>query len=392
MSQNSKILIVDDEPLARQLLEAILRPENFELIFAGNGKEAFDKAIELVPDLVLMDVMMPDMDGFEVCKKLRIHDILGNVPIIIITALDDRDSRIKGLDAGADDYISKPFDRIEVLAKVKNIAQLNRYKRMLGDSEKPEPEDKRYVTRDKNIHYASLIQKSLLPSREYLKRLLPDHFMIINPVVILSNNILWISEKDDEIIIVLCNKRYKDISDVLINILGITLINNAVAKIEELNAGEILDNLRKSMYRYMLSLGDRSASFDNMNFALCILNKKNHKMQYSGLNIPLFIISEKTAQKIEPVNKADDKQYQNYFNNIEINLRKDDSFYIFSDNLLRYFEEDYQNIANKDLIAVLNELQNSDMKEQEIFFSEFIDKAASENKKLEDIFLIGVRV
>jgi DNA-binding response OmpR family regulator len=392
MKQNSRILIVDDEPLARQLLEAILLPEKFELFFAETGREAFDRAIEIIPDIILMDVMMPDMDGFEVCKKLRAHDILGNVPIILITALDDRDSRIQGLNAGADDYIAKPYDRIEVLAKVKNIAQLNRYKSTLGDSEKSESENKRYSIQDKSIHYTSLIQKSLLPSKLYLRRLFPEHFVIIRHFVMLSSNIFRVSEKDNNIIILLSHKRHKEISDVLINILGNTLINNIVSKKEELNAGEVLDDLRKSMYRHMLSLGDRYASFQSMSFALCILNKENHKMQYSGSNVPLFIISEKSAKKIDPGSKTDNKKYQNYFKNIEINLRKNDSFYIFSDNLLRYFEEDYKNIASKDLIAVLNELQNSDMKQQEVFFNELIEKAASENKKLEDIFIIGVRV
>lgn len=121
MSQNTKILIVDDEAVGRQLLEAILFPENFELHFAESGQEAFERALDLIPDLILLDVMMPDMDGFEVCKKLRKHKILGNVPVIIITALDDKDSMKKGFSAGANDYISKPYDRVEVLTKVKNV-------------------------------------------------------------------------------------------------------------------------------------------------------------------------------------------------------------------------------------------------------------------------------
>ena len=77
MSQNSKILIVDDEAIGRQLLEAILFPENFELHFAESGQEAFEKALDLIPDLILLDVMMPGMDGFEVCKKLKSNKILG---------------------------------------------------------------------------------------------------------------------------------------------------------------------------------------------------------------------------------------------------------------------------------------------------------------------------
>ncbi|UCH13617.1 MAG: response regulator [Bacteroidales bacterium] len=121
MGKNSKILIVDDEAVGRQLLEAILFPENFELYFAESGHEAFEKALDLIPDLVLLDVMMPDINGFEVCKKLRSNKMLASVPIIIITALDDKDSMKKGFIAGANDYISKPYDRIEVLNKVKNV-------------------------------------------------------------------------------------------------------------------------------------------------------------------------------------------------------------------------------------------------------------------------------
>jgi len=164
MEKLSKVLIVDDEPIGRQLLEAILFPENFDLYYAENGKQAFEKALLVKPDLILMDVMMPGIDGFEVCKKLRDHELLENVPVILITALDDRDSMIKGLDAGADDYISKPFDRVEVLAKVKNITQLDRYKRILNEKDEPKTKEKNATHTDANLHYAGLIQKSLLPS------------------------------------------------------------------------------------------------------------------------------------------------------------------------------------------------------------------------------------
>ncbi len=121
MSSTTKILVVDDEPVGRQLLEAILVPEGYDLTFGVDGEEAVKTAISELPDIILLDVMMPKMDGFEVCKKLRENQSTAHIPIYLITALDDRDSRIKGIDAGAYDYISKPFDRVEVLAKIKNL-------------------------------------------------------------------------------------------------------------------------------------------------------------------------------------------------------------------------------------------------------------------------------
>lgn len=124
MSAEVKILVADDEAVGRQLLEAILLPEGYELIIKEDGRGALDAALNELPDIILLDVMMPDMDGFEVCAKIRNNPATTHTPILLITALDDRDSRIKGIDSGADDYISKPFDRIEILGKIKNKARL----------------------------------------------------------------------------------------------------------------------------------------------------------------------------------------------------------------------------------------------------------------------------
>ncbi len=123
-----KILVADDEPIGRDLLEAILFPEGYDLVFSKNGEEALNAAIEHHPDIILLDVMMPVIDGFEVCIKIRSIEEIAHTPIFLITALDDRDSKIRGIDAGADDYISKPFDRIEILAKIKNSTNLISYR------------------------------------------------------------------------------------------------------------------------------------------------------------------------------------------------------------------------------------------------------------------------
>jgi CheY-like chemotaxis protein len=128
MDDKLKILIVDDEPIGRQLLEAILLPEGYDMFFAEDGGKAWIKTQEHVPDIILLDVMMPVMDGYEVCRKIRNDHDTAHITIFLITALDDRDSRIKGIDAGADDYISKPYDRIEILAKIKNKQSLIKFR------------------------------------------------------------------------------------------------------------------------------------------------------------------------------------------------------------------------------------------------------------------------
>src|SRR6266540_6390631 len=136
MSKTTTILIVDDEPSGRETLAALLHKQGYQLAYASDGRGALAQAAALNPDLILLDVMMPGMDGFEVCRHLRSTPGLAEVPVILITALDDRDSRLQGIEAGADDFISKPFDRVELRARVRTITRLNRYRRLLAERER----------------------------------------------------------------------------------------------------------------------------------------------------------------------------------------------------------------------------------------------------------------
>src|SRR5260221_2962557 len=114
MNQLTTVLIADDEPLGLETVAALLSPLGYQLLFAGNGAEALRLANATLPDLILLDVMMPGMDGFEVCQQLRATPALAQVPVILLTALDDPDSRLRGIEAGADDFVSKPYHRGEL--------------------------------------------------------------------------------------------------------------------------------------------------------------------------------------------------------------------------------------------------------------------------------------
>lgn len=134
--QKSTILIADDDLFARQMLKSLLGQEGHILLEAESGDQALSIALAHLPDLVLLDIMMPNLDGFEVCARLRATAQAREMPILLITSLEDRESRLRGLDIGADGFLSKPFDHAELLAQVRTITRLNRYRRLLIEQER----------------------------------------------------------------------------------------------------------------------------------------------------------------------------------------------------------------------------------------------------------------
>ncbi|HEY9087435.1 MAG TPA: response regulator transcription factor [Anaerolineaceae bacterium] len=115
---STRILVVDDEPLYVHLLQVNLKAEGYEVITGSNGEEALEKVSSQSPDLVILDVMMPKLDGITTCERIR---QFSNVPIIMLTARGEEQDRVRGLNAGADDYVVKPFSATELVARVRAV-------------------------------------------------------------------------------------------------------------------------------------------------------------------------------------------------------------------------------------------------------------------------------
>lgn len=134
-SDTPKILVVDDHAASRMTAVALLAMEGYEVIEADSGTAAITLVSQKQPDLILLDVMMPGMDGFEVCHYVKQDEQTRLVPVIFITALNDRRSRIRGIEVGADDFLTKPFDRLELAARVKSLVQQKRLNEDLDHAE-----------------------------------------------------------------------------------------------------------------------------------------------------------------------------------------------------------------------------------------------------------------
>lgn len=135
MSQET-ILIVDDVPQNLQILGQVLSQEGYRVAVATNGVQALDVAAKVLPDLILLDIMMPKMDGFEACRRLKEIEALANVPVIFLTARNSTEDVVKGFDAGAVDFVSKPFINVELLARVKTQVRINNLMKELEQKNK----------------------------------------------------------------------------------------------------------------------------------------------------------------------------------------------------------------------------------------------------------------
>src|SRR5205823_11592808 len=126
----ARVLVVDDVELNVKLLEAKLSSEYFEVLAADNGPTALELAESELPDIILLDIMMPRMDGFEVCRRLKANSRTSDIPVVMVTALSDVSDRLRGLESGADDFLTKPVSDIALFARVRSLVRM---KRMLDE-------------------------------------------------------------------------------------------------------------------------------------------------------------------------------------------------------------------------------------------------------------------
>ncbi len=127
MKKRSRILIVDDEDLNLRLMEALLAPLGYDVILAHDGEEALRKTREALPDLILLDAMMPKLDGFEVTRRLKEDKSTRIIPIVMVTALQEVQARVMALEVGADDFLAKPVDKTELRARVQSLLKVKTY-------------------------------------------------------------------------------------------------------------------------------------------------------------------------------------------------------------------------------------------------------------------------
>ena len=161
------ILVIDDELITRTTLAALLKKSYYLVEMAEDGRQGIEMAKKIKPDVILLDVMMPRMNGYDVCKHIRSDPEIGDVPIIMITVLDDRAAKMNGLMVGADDFVTKPFDSLELEIRLNNLRRVDRYRHLVNEREKLQATMEELSTKNRRLR---LLSQQILEAQENERR------------------------------------------------------------------------------------------------------------------------------------------------------------------------------------------------------------------------------
>ncbi len=390
VSGKSKILIVDDESVGRQLLEAIFLDEDYELDFTSNGRAALQSISMELPDLILLDVMMPEMDGFEVCIKIRSDERARSIPIILITALDDRDSRKKGLESGANDYISKPFDRNEIVTKVKNLLQLNLTANTSTKIQENEPD---LIIHDELLYFTNLILESQKPLKNFVLEFVRDYIQISSETADTENDFFWFSNYESKLYLLFIENLNYTIQNKLLNILIISFLNRTIQSKQFQSAADLITQLN-SFLSEKITLPNL-ASFQNiqLSLSLVIADKKYGGIQFSGFNNSTLIVTEDIVGKINLSNITKFPDIDNHFKNHSNILSKPATIYFLNSPALNFFEtEGYHANDNKLLKKYFSDISSYTLKEQDVQLRNLFSKTETKAEADRELKIIGISI
>ncbi|MBR8535260.1 response regulator [Carboxylicivirga sediminis] len=384
------ILLVDDSAVNLEILSEAL--SRYNTVSASNGDDAMEIAFSRnKPDLILLDVIMPGIDGYEVCKILKSNEQSKDIPIIFITGQNDSESVLKGFEAGAVDYITKPFNILELKARVKTQLSI----KMARDQNQRLMNKIRTVNKKltDSIEYAQKIQNASLPSDDFLNKVLPEHFILFKPRDIVSGDFYWAEESGDKLIIVSADCTGHGVPGAFMSMFGLAYLHEVVGKNEITQPAEIINELRRIVIE-SLKQDEGSEVKDGMDISIVSIDKKQQVIEFAGAFNDMLLLRNKDMQIYEadhmPVSIGEINQpYTNY----TINYEAGDCIYLYTDGYPSQFGgPNDKKLMQKGFRNLLLENHQYSMKEQGDIYNNFFDMWKGINDQIDDVLVIGIRL
>jgi len=398
-----KILIVDDDLVNRFYLRELLS-DDYELAEAKNGVETLEKLKTFKADVVLLDIMMPVMDGIETLINIRKNEITKDINVIMISAKVEKDDVVQAIKLGANDYLKKPVDQIELLAK------LDIQKKYI-ENKKTIAEYQVYANIKESMMVAQRLQKSLLPDKKTFNNLFAENFVLNLPKDIVSGDFYNIFRKANKKIITLFDSVGHGVPASMMSI----IIHLTILKyIEGNNYSNISNLINNIICDFQINLNHSNDTFFEFGFdgVFCEIDETNKILTFIGARRPLILIRKNidylivNNQKMEPFMVHQDYFLFNIlgdafsisvenkiFNTKIIEYKSNDNIYLFSDGYHdQTFGDENKRISKRGFYKLLIEKQDYKMLEQKTFFYNNIKKNTNELPQIDDILLIGINL
>lgn len=387
-----RILIVDDNPKNLQILGKFLQTEPFVVEFALNGTAALEWLRIQTFDLVLLDINMPGIDGFTVCKMIREDHLMDHMPIIFLTAQTDRESILKGFKTGAQDYISKPFDSQELLARVKTQLEIKRNRDMISNYLDIIRKKNNQIT--ESINYALYIQNAFQKASEKHASYFNDTFSLLLPKDVLSGDFYYYKKIGDKLIAGVFDGTGHGIPGAFISILGITFLNEIIVKESCTQLDAILNRLRDRIIESFDQKGNPFEVSSGMDGAMISYDSHSKILSFAGAYCPLYVV-----RNDDMIELNGDRMPMAYHSEVqdfavkELQVKKDDNIYLSTDGYTDQFggpdDKKYgKNRFRQDLLknAILP------LHEQRSLLLEHHLQWRGSNEQTDDITVLGIKL
>jgi CheY-like chemotaxis protein len=387
----AKILIVDDNLNNLSVLGQLLRELNYSSEFALCGKEALNWLSKESFDLILLDVVMPEMDGYEVCERIKSQEMLQHIPIIFITIKNDIDSTVKGFEKGAVDYINKPFNSDELSARISTQIELKQSRDQLNHYINVLEEKNTYIM--ESIQYAQYIQKHILPDIEILKPIFSDQFILYKPKQVLSGDFYWFKIVGNLILFSVVDCTGHGVPGALMSIAAYTALNQAVNDNKLYNPAEII----QYTHAYLLTLFNKTSEGyfeDGMDITLCCLDIINNVLKLAGAKQKAIVLHNNDWHVISGDNRSvgEFNFKKDKFTETEIEFNKGDSIYLLTDGFVDQFAtNEGKKYGSKRFMEFIDTIKSETMKEQANSLQNEHDRWKGDSPQIDDITVWGIR-
>jgi chemotaxis response regulator CheB len=394
------ILIVDDLEDNLFSLNAVLKFEGYIIHQANSGALAIEMALKLPYDCIVLDVQMPEMDGFEVATILSQNDVTKNIPIIFLSALgSDKEKVLQGMDSGAIDFLAKPVDPPLIKAKLKLCIKLSsKYKdsKRVISAIKEEHSSLQEVNSDfsASLRYAQNIQQAILPTAEVINALFNDNFVIFRPKESIGGDFYYVKEVGNEIIFICGDCTGHGVPGAMMSMISANIIHNIIDTKKIIVPNLILNAMVREFRKAFRNEFSNITIQDGLEVAICTYYKKEKKLQYAGAGRPIIIANQDGIKTIKSSSYGiSGNVSENYdFELNEFDIEEGHQIYLYSDGIVDQFGgPKNKKFMTKRFVQLLSSCSNIPMADQKEIIDNAILNWKSGYEQIDDILVMGLK-